>query len=80
MVDIWYMHMVVDGITMKINYTHSSVQKNIIERVTKYVTDGTENLDDYYPWIKGELPHVYKCLRLFVFMHNLKYHISNLVY
>jgi hypothetical protein len=72
MVDMWYMHMVVDGITMKINYTHSSVQKNIIERVTKYVTDGTENLDDYYPCIKGELPHVYKWLRLFVFMHNLK--------
>ncbi|MRN61139.1 MAG: hypothetical protein FIO03_03670 [Nitrosopumilales archaeon] len=72
MVDIWYMHMVVDGITMKINYTHSSVQKNIIERVTKYVTDGTENLDDYYPCIKGELPHVYKWLRLFVFMHNLR--------
>ena len=72
MVDIWYMHMVVDGITMKINYTHSSVQKNIIERVTKYVTDGTENLDDYYPCIKGELPHVYKWLRLFVFMHDLR--------
>ena len=72
MVDIWYMQMVVDGITMKINYTHSSVQKNIIGRVTKYVTDGTENLDDYYPCITGELPHVYKWLRLFVFMHNLR--------
>lgn len=35
--------------------THSttSVQKNIIGRVTKYVTDGTENLDDYYPCITG---------------------------
>jgi len=55
------MHMVVDGITMKINYTHSSVEKNIIGRVRKYVTDGTENLDDHYPCIKsGELPHVYK--------------------
>ena len=53
MVDIWYMQMLADGITMKINYTHSSVQKNIIERVTKYVTDGTENLDDYYPCITG---------------------------
>jgi hypothetical protein len=53
MVDIWYMHMVVDGITKKINYTHSSVQKNIIGSVTKYVTDGTENLGDYYPCITG---------------------------
>ena len=50
----------------------TSVQKNIIGRVTKYVTDGTENLDDYYPCITGELPHVYKWLRLFVFMHNLR--------
>ena len=72
MVDIRYMQMVVDGITMKINYTHSSVQKNIIGRGAKYVTDGTENLDDYYPCIKGELPHIYKWLRLFVFMHNLR--------
>ena len=31
MVDIWYMQMVVDGITMKINYAHSSVQKTLLE-------------------------------------------------
>jgi hypothetical protein len=72
MVDIWYIQMVVDGITMKINYTHSSLQKNIIGREPKYVNDRTENLDDYYPCIKGGLPHVYKWLRLFVFMHNLR--------
>ena len=44
--------------------------KIIVGRGAKYVTDGTENLDDYYPCLTGELPHVYKWLRLFVFMHN----------
>jgi hypothetical protein len=60
----WYYHE---------NQLHSlTTSKNIIGRVPKYVTARTENFDDYYHCISGQVPHVYKWPRLFVFMHNLR--------
>ena len=51
---------------------HSPYEKSIIERMMKYLKDGTERFDDYYPCVKQEcnLSHVYKWINLFVFMHN----------
>ncbi|HJT84292.1 MAG TPA: hypothetical protein VJ697_07405 [Nitrososphaeraceae archaeon] len=54
------------------HYLHSSIEKNLIERVNQYFKDRTESFDDYYPCVKNEcnLFHVYNWIQFFVSMYN----------
>jgi putative transposase len=54
------------------HYLHSSIEKNLIERVNQYFKDRTESFEDYYPCVKNEcnLFHVYNWIQFFVSMYN----------
>ena len=54
------------------HYLHSSIEKNLMERVNQYLKDRIESFDDYYPCIKNEcnLFHVYNWIQFFVSMYN----------
>ena len=53
---------------------HSTLEKNLIERVMQYFKDRTECFDDYYPCINQrnncDLQHVYNWIRLFIYLYN----------
>jgi putative transposase len=54
------------------HYLHSSIEKNLMERVNQYFKDRTELFDDYYPYVTNEcnLFHVYNWIQFFVSMYN----------
>ena len=56
------------------HYLHSSIEKNLIERVNQYFKDRIECFDDYYPCIQKDngcnLFHVHNWLQFFVSLYN----------
>jgi putative transposase len=52
---------------------HSTLEKNLIERVMQYFKDRTECFDDYYPCINQrnncDLQHVYNWIRLYIYLY-----------
>jgi putative transposase len=56
-------------------YLHSSIEKNLMERVNQYFKDRIESFDDYYPGMQKEdsecnLFHVYNWIQFFVSIYN----------
>ena len=56
------------------HHTHSSLEKNLIERTIQYIKDRTESFDVYFPCRSKtrQLKHVRKWLNLFVKYYNKK--------
>ncbi len=54
------------------HYLHSSIEKNLMERVNQYFKDRIESFDDYYPCVQIEcnLLHVYNWIQFFVSIYN----------
>jgi putative transposase len=58
---------------------HSPIEKSLIERVMQYFKDKTKGFNDDYPCINNnntnnkqncDLQHVYKWIKLFIYLYN----------
>ena len=69
----WYDDEACNIVKLRLKHSlHSSLEKNLMERVNQYFKDRRECFDDYYPCIQNEcnLFHVHNWIQFFVSMYN----------